>query len=208
MGQALARFDASSQTIGGIVELIGSLADQTNLLALNAAIEATRAGEHGRGFAVVADEVRKLAEGSQQAASEVAGLIEDIRAQTVALSDAVQSGVRRTGDGVDTVERARESFVAIGSAVDGLTERVSSIASSVGRIAADAERIGEDIGNVAAVAEQSSASAQQVSASTEQVSAGTEETSASTQEIASSAQELARSAEELERLVSQFRTTI
>jgi methyl-accepting chemotaxis protein len=197
MGAALERFAASSQTIGGIVELIGSLADQTNLLALNAAIEAARAGEHGRGFAVVADEVRKLAEGSQEAASEIGTLIEDIRAQTAALGEAVQSGVKQTADGVDTVERTRESFVAIGAAVDGLTERVSSIAASAGQIAADAERIGEDIGNVAAVAEQSSASAQQVSASTEQ-------SSEAARAISDRAQELAGTAGELERAVGRF----
>ena len=201
IGAALDRFAASSQTIGGIVELIGSLADQTNLLALNAAIEAARAGEHGRGFAVVADEVRKLAEGSQEAASEIGALIAEIREQTAALAEAVQAGVQQTADGVETVERAREAFVAIGSAVDGLTDRVGSIAASAGQIAADAERIGEDIGNVAAVAQQSSASAQQVTASTEQ-------SSEASRAISERAQELAGTAEELERAVGRFTLTV
>ena len=201
MGTALERFSTSSQTIGGIVELISSLADQTNLLALNAAIEAARAGEHGRGFAVVADEVRKLAEGSQEAASEIGTLIAEIREQTAALAEAVQAGVRQTADGVETVERAREAFVAIGSAVDGLTGRVSSIAASAGQIAADAERMGDDIGNVAAVAQQSSASAQQVSASTEQ-------SSEASRAISQRAQDLAGTAEELERAVGRFTLTV
>jgi methyl-accepting chemotaxis protein len=184
VSQAMVGLSGKSEQIGGIVETITGIAGQTNLLALNAAIEAARAGEQGKGFAVVAEEVRKLAEESQHAAATIASLIAEIQAETTRTAEVVEEGTRRSADGVEVVEEAREAFLRIGVSVEDVTGRIASIAAAMGE--------------VAAVAEQSSASSEEVSASTEQ-------TSASTQEIAASAQELAHTAEELERLVTHFK---
>jgi methyl-accepting chemotaxis protein len=180
---AMRGLSVKSQQIGGIVDTITGIAGQTNLLALNAAIEAARAGEHGLGFAVVADEVRKLAEGSKQAAADIATLIAEIQTETTKAVSEVDEGVKRTEESAAVVEQAREAFVKIGEAVEGVTARIQHIAS----VTLD----------VAEVAEQSSASAEQVSASTE-------ETNASTQEIAESARQLAGIATQLNTLVGRF----
>jgi len=181
---AIRALAGKSEEIGGIVSTIGGIAEQTNLLALNAAIEAARAGEQGRGFAVVAEEVRKLAEESRQAAGSIASLIEEIQGETARTVDVVEEGARRSGEGAETVEQARDAFERIAASVADVGARIATIA--------------EATSEVAAVAEQSSAA-------TEQVSASTQQTSASTQQIAASAQELARTAEELEQLVGTFR---
>jgi methyl-accepting chemotaxis protein len=188
---------ATSSQIGGIVDTITGIAEQTNLLALNAAIEAARAGEQGRGFAVVAEEVRKLAEGSQQAAASIGGLIAEIQRETGRAVEVVEDGARQTAEGAATVEQARASFERIGGSVDDMHSRVGQIATAAEQIAASAVRMRDSIGDVAIVAEQSSASGEEVSASTQQ-------TSAATQQIAASANALAGTARQLDALVGQF----
>ncbi len=200
VSEAIGELASKSEQIGKIVETITGIAEQTNLLALNAAIEAARAGEQGRGFAVVAEEVRKLAEDSQSAAHEISGLIGAIQTETRHAVAVVESGSKRTADGVAVVERTREAFQQIGSSVDDITGRIEQIAAVSQQIAASAQSLQANIGEVAAVAEQSSASTQEVSASTEQ-------SSASAEQIAASAQELSGNAETLNRLMSQFKLT-
>ncbi|MDA0181217.1 methyl-accepting chemotaxis protein [Solirubrobacter phytolaccae] len=194
---AIRSLGARSEEIGGIVHTITALAEQTNLLALNAAIEAARAGEQGKGFAVVAEEVRKLAEESQSAAATIAGLIVQMQTDTRKVVDVVETASTQTEDGAATVEQAREAFLRIGEAVDGMTARVEAIVGVADRIAADASAMESGIGEVSLLAQESSAS-------TEQVSASTQQTSASTQEIAASAAALSDTAQELERIVGRF----
>jgi methyl-accepting chemotaxis protein len=195
---AIRELGAKSQEITGIVGTITGIAEQTNLLALNAAIEAARAGEQGRGFAVVAEEVRKLAEESQSAAASIDALVHAVQRKIEQAVAVVEDGARRTHEGSETVERAREAFTALGASVDDMTGRIEAISGAVAQIADAALRMQDDVAEVAAVAEQSSAS-------TEQVTATTQQTSASAQQIAASAVELLRTAEALQGLVGRFR---
>jgi methyl-accepting chemotaxis protein len=194
---AIGQLGEKSGQIGGIVRTITGIAEQTNLLALNAAIEAARAGDSGRGFAVVAEEVRKLAEGSRAAASSISTLIGEIQSETAATVTVVDDGTRRTEEGVQVVDQAREAFLALGESVTDLSGRVEQIATVVGEIAEGAKIVQSSMAAAASVVEESSAA-------TEQVSASSHETSASAQQIASSASELADSARGLAQLVARF----
>ena len=85
----------ASERIGKYGRTVEELAERTNLLALNAAIEAARAGEVGRSFAVVANEVRRLADSTRQAATDIAAVVEENRANTETVQNSL--GTLRQG---------------------------------------------------------------------------------------------------------------
>jgi methyl-accepting chemotaxis protein len=112
--------EGHSREIGGVLEVIRTIAEQTNLLALNAAIEAARAGEQGRGFAVVADEVRTLASRTQKSTQEINGMIDR-------LQNASKQAVEVMDDSRVFAERGVQQAISAGEAL----QRISGLVSSV-----------------------------------------------------------------------------
>jgi len=107
----------SGKSIADFIERIIDISEQTNLLALNAAIEAARAGEQGRGFAVVADEVRKLANNTQEVASEISVMVNDV--------------LRSIQETVDAAKESTEEFQTIISGFETMYTLISQIAKAI-----------------------------------------------------------------------------
>ncbi|MFT7682788.1 MAG: methyl-accepting chemotaxis protein [Moritella dasanensis] len=139
--------------IGGVVEVIRSIADQTNLLALNAAIEAARAGEQGRGFAVVADEVRTLASRTQQSTNEIQVMIERVQAGAKESVKVMAVGREQANMGVMQAKEASNTFEAITLSVDKIVAINDQIASAIEEQSLAAAEIERNVSNVSAGAD-------------------------------------------------------
>jgi methyl-accepting chemotaxis protein len=163
-----------SKAIGKVVDVITHIADQTNLLALNAAIEAARAGEYGRGFSVVAEEVKKLADGSAEAANQIAGMIRQIQKEISLVVTSMSTGAEKVAEGLSVVAGAGEALGEIQSASDEVVVQVQDISASFENQADQASRVVEAITNIVAVSEENASATEEISASTEELTASME----------------------------------
>nr|WP_246362645.1 methyl-accepting chemotaxis protein [Marinobacter oulmenensis] len=183
--QAIKRLEETSSTIGGVLQVIQSIAEQTNLLALNAAIEAARAGEHGRGFAVVADEVRALASRTHTSTQEIDDMIGKLQSVS-------QEAVISMDNNRKQVSKTVEFAAGAGTKLATITQVMSSINDMATQIASASE---QQVG----VTEEINSNIVRLNSMTEQTAQGAEET-------ATAGRDLTRMASELQSIVVQFRT--
>lgn len=168
---AMAQLKLESLNIGGVLQVITSVADQTNLLALNAAIEAARAGDAGRGFAVVADEVRTLAKRTQGATLEIGTLTANL--QKIAEEAAGMMEVCRglTDETVIQVSNTGNSVQTIVEMIDNIQQMVRQIATAGEEQSCVAEEINRSVTSVRNIADDSALSCEKTANSSNDLAA-------------------------------------
>ena len=160
---------SESTQIGGVLEVIRSIAEQTNLLALNAAIEAARAGEQGRGFAVVADEVRLLAQRTQKSTAEIQSMIERLQGHSEAAVKVIGESSRASQLTIEQAGLAGESLNAIGQALRNLNGLNASIASATLEQSHVVEEINQNVTDAAGLSHSTALAAEQSSVDSEKL---------------------------------------
>ncbi len=135
------RLGEQSNEIGDIAQIIKNIAANTNLLSLNASIESARAGEQGKGFAVVASEIRGLAEQSQQAADNIALLIQKVVGDTMEAVKSMDYNAKLVENGLELVIKANQSSNDVTASIEKMNEMAVSIADLSETVAGSGDRI-------------------------------------------------------------------
>jgi methyl-accepting chemotaxis protein PixJ len=124
---------------------------------------------------VVADEVRSLARQSADATTEIAALVEEIQAETQAVSQAMEAGIQQVVAGTNLVSDTRSSL----SEMVSVTAQIGSLVEGINQTAAtqtqQAQAVAHTMTEVAGMADRTSADSVALAASFEELLAISQE---------------------------------
>ncbi|MHB8128294.1 MAG: methyl-accepting chemotaxis protein, partial [Mobilitalea sp.] len=183
--------------ISEAANLITAIASQTNLLALNASIEAARAGEHGRGFAVVANEIKHLSSQSNQSASGIQLMLEQLTDNSTQAVNMMQKVKGTISTQKDNLNKTVEVFQTVQEGIDNSVEGIHTISKQTDTLDAARNKTIHVVENLTAIAEENAAGTQEAAASVEEVGH-------LVQEVAEHANNLSGVAEGLKKSIDVF----
>lgn len=163
-------------SISEVLNLIVGIADQTNLLALNASIEAARAGDMGRGFSIVADEVRSLSKRTQEATTEIRGMIESLQNEANSTVKVMQKSAAKTKESINETAIISElltSLSSMASDITGINQRIACAtqeqSNSIGHIKTNIDNVHNNIHVISRGSEQAADNSHTTSVLTKQI---------------------------------------
>lgn len=159
--QSTLALTSAAQAMGGIVDLIQTIASQINLLALNATIESARAGDAGKGFAVVANEVKNLAMQTTSATEQIGKEIDNMQS----ISNDVVKSLSVIKDSIDAV---RKNVTGVASAVSEQSAVTQEMSSNMQSAASAVTNISSNLGEIAKAAEKAKSSSYKILESIQQ----------------------------------------
>lgn len=195
------QIDMTNTSVGKISEaaaLITNITTQTKLLALNASIESARAGEAGKGFAVVATEIQNLAAQSEDAASEIQRIIDDLTVESGKTMTAMKETRGLVAEQQEKLDDTKTSFKAVSNGIQVTKDDTALISDRAVSCDSAKNKIVDIISNLSAISEENAASAQETTASMEELNA-------TINMLAETAKELKTLAEELNEDMSFFK---
>jgi methyl-accepting chemotaxis protein len=145
----------AAQAMGGIVDLIQTIASQINLLALNATIESAHAGDAGKGFAVVANEVKNLAMQTTTATEQIGKEIDNMQG----ISGEVVKSLTVIKESIDEV---RKNVTGVASAVSEQSAVTQEMSSNMQSAAMAVTNISSSLNEIARAADTARESSEKI----------------------------------------------